>query len=158
MATFEEIYVQYSPKVYRLCMGYVNNHDLAKDLVQDTFVNVWKYLPGFRGDADVGTWVFKIATNICLSHLKKDSRQAQTDLPTDLADIPAENTDERIALLYRSIAQLEENERLIISMVLEDLPQKQIAEIIGISEGNVRVRIHRIKEKLSSIMKYYGQF
>jgi RNA polymerase sigma-70 factor (ECF subfamily) len=158
MITFEEIYVQYSPKVYRLCMGYVNHHDQAKDLVQDTFVNVWKYLPGFRNESGIGTWVFRIATNICLGHLKKDKRQIKTDLPPDLAEAPAENTDDRVAFLYKSIATLEENERLIISLVLEDLPQKQIAEIIGISEANIRVRIHRIKEKLSSIMKTHGQF
>lgn len=156
MTTFEEIYTHYSPKVYRLCMGYVNNHDQAKDLVQDTFVNVWKYLPGFRNESGIGTWVFRIATNICLGHLKKDKRQIKTDLPPDLAETPAENTDDRVAFLYKSIATLEENERLIISLVLEDLPQKQIAEIIGISEGNIRVRIHRIKEKLSSIMKTHG--
>lgn len=155
--TFEEIYNQYSPKVYRLCMGYVNDHDQAKDLVQDTFVEVWHYLPGFRNESGIGTWVFKIATNTCLRYLKKDKRQMKTDLPLQLEEKSSENTDEQVAFLYKCIASLEENERLIISLVLEDLPQKQIADIIGISEGNIRVRIHRIKEKLSSIMKYHGQ-
>lgn len=154
--TFEEIYTQYSPKVYRLCMGYVNDPDQAKDLVQDTFIQVWDYLPGFRNESGIGTWVFKIATNTCLRQLKKEKKQTKTELPLQLEEKPADVLDEQVAFLYKCIATLEENERLIISLVLEEVPQKQIAEIIGISEGNIRVRIHRIKEKLSSIMKYHG--
>ncbi len=157
MLVFEEIYARYSPKVYRLCMGYVNDPDTAKDLVQDTFINVWKYLPDFRNESGIGTWVFKIATNICLGYLKKDKRQAKTDLLLTLEEPVPESMDEHIHFLYKSIAALEENERLIISLVLEELPQKEIAEVMGISEGNIRVRIHRIKEKLSSILKTYGQ-
>ncbi|MDJ1483291.1 RNA polymerase sigma factor [Cytophagaceae bacterium YF14B1] len=155
--TFEEIYIQYSPKVYRLCMGYVNDPDQAKDLVQDTFIQVWDYLPGFRNESGVGTWVFTIATNTCLRQLKKEKKQVRTEMPLQLEEKPADTMDEQVAFLYKCIASLEENERLIISLVLEEVPQKQIADIIGISEGNIRVRIHRIKEKLSSIMKYHGQ-
>ncbi|MDJ1503187.1 RNA polymerase sigma factor [Xanthocytophaga agilis] len=155
--TFEEIYTQYSPKVYRLCMGYVNDPDQAKDLVQDTFIQVWDYLPGFRNESGVGTWVFTIATNTCLRQLKKEKKQSRTEMPLQLEEKPADTMDEQVAFLYKCIASLEENERLIISLVLEEVPQKQIADIIGISEGNIRVRIHRIKEKLSSIMKYHGQ-
>ncbi|MDJ1469888.1 RNA polymerase sigma factor [Cytophagaceae bacterium DM2B3-1] len=155
--TFEEIYTQYSPKVYRLCMGYVNDPDQAKDLVQDTFIQVWDYLPGFRNESGVGTWVFTIATNTCLRQLKKEKKQVRTEMPLQLEEKPADTMDEQVAFLYKCIASLEENERLIISLVLEEVPQKQIADIIGISEGNIRVRIHRIKEKLSSIMKYHGQ-
>lgn len=154
---FEEIYTLYSPKVYRLCMGYVNDPDQAKDLVQDTFIQVWDYLPGFRNESGVGTWVFTIATNTCLRQLKKEKKQVRTEMPMQLEEKPADTMDEQVAFLYKCIASLEENERLIISLVLEEVPQKQIADIIGISEGNIRVRIHRIKEKLSSIMKYHGQ-
>ena len=68
---FEEIYQTFSPKVYRLCMGYVNNADWAKDLVQETFIAVWQNLPKFRNESSVSTWIFRIATNNCLRQLEK---------------------------------------------------------------------------------------
>lgn len=62
---FEEVYKNYWQKIYRLCMGYVNDQDLAQDLAQEVFIIVYKKLPDFRNEAKIGTWIFRIATNIC---------------------------------------------------------------------------------------------
>ena len=71
---FNEIYKRYWDKVYRLCMGYFNRPALAQDLTQDTFVQVWKHLSSFRQQAEVGTWIFRIATNICLRQSQLQQR------------------------------------------------------------------------------------
>jgi len=153
---FEEIYKKYSPQIFRVCMGYFNDPEVAKDLTQETFISVWKNLSTFRNQSQISTWIFRIATNNCLRALEVSKRVIKTELPHQIPEHPAEeNLEEKLALLYNCIAQLEETERIIISLVLEDLPQAEIAEIVGLSHSNVRVKVHRIKEKLAIKFKAY---
>lgn len=158
MRDFKEIYAQYAPQVYRVCMGYVNDAEQAKDLTQETFIAVWQHLPSFRGQSLLSTWIFRIATNNCLRAIEKSKRVTTDELPFEIHTWQAESQDEKLTFLYNCIAGLEEMERIIISLVLEDVPQAEIAAIVGLSNGNVRVKIHRIKEKLAIKFKAYGQF
>ncbi len=153
---FERVYSAYWEKVYRLCMGYVNDDALARDLAQETFILVWENLPGFRGEANMGTWIFRIASNHCLRQLEKDKKRPKTDLPLHLPEETASDRTAEVELLYRFIAELPETDRIIISLELEEVKQGEIAQILGLSEGNVRVRIHRIKERLTQRFKEYG--
>lgn len=146
---FEEIYTSFSPKIFRLCMGYVNDKDLSKDLTQETFIQVWKNLEKFRNESGIGTWIFRIASNICLRQIERSSKMIKVDVPFQMEDKSDNHLNEQVELLYKCISKLEETDRLIISLVLEDLPQKEIAGITGISEGNIRVKIHRIKQTLT---------
>ena len=154
---FEELYNVYSPKVFRLCLGYVNDKDQAKDLTQETFIRVWQSLDKFRNESSVGTWIFRIASNICLRQIDRSSKMIKTEVPFQLEDKKEEHLSEQLEILYKCIATLEETERLIISLVLEDLPQKEIAAITGISEGNLRVKIHRIKQVLTQRFNEYAK-
>ncbi|AFU69497.1 RNA polymerase ECF-type sigma factor, sigma70 superfamily [Psychroflexus torquis ATCC 700755] len=154
---FETIYKTYWQKVFRLCMGYANDTDVAKDLAQETFIKVWKQLPKFRNESSIGTWIFRIASNTCLRQIQKDNKMPKSELPLEIKDeILDTNIEEDIQLLYHCISELQEVERIIISLELEDMNQKEIAEIVGLSEGNVRVKIHRIKEKLTQKFKKNG--
>lgn len=154
---FELIYDSYSPKIFRLCMGYVNDHERAKDLLQETFIQVWKNLHTFRNESSIGTWIFRIATNICLRQIELDSRMKTTEVPFQVTDNSETKIEDQLAILYKCISTLREFERVIISLVLEDLPQKEIAEITGISEGNLRVKIHRIKQALTERFNEYAR-
>lgn len=154
---FETLYTTYSPRIFRLCMGYVNDTDWAKDLVQETFIQVWQKLDTFRNESAISTWIFRIATNICLRQVERSSRMNKAELPFQVEDKREEPLNEQIELLYKCIATLEETERLIISLVLEELPQKEIAAITGISEGNLRVKIHRIKQTLTERFNAYAK-
>lgn len=146
---FEEIYDTYWQKIFRLCMGYVNNSQLAQDLAQETFIIVWKQLPKFRNESGIGTWIFRIASNNCLRQIEKEKRFPKGELPYNLKEERQENIEPQIQLLYQFISELPEIDRIIISLELEDINQAEIAKITGLSETNVRVKIHRIKEKLS---------
>lgn len=153
---FESIYETYREKVYRLCMGYINDHEQARDLVQETFVIVWQQLPKFRNESAVSTWIYRIASNNCLRQIEKDKRLPKGEMKADAADTPAPtDTEGKMKLLYKSISELEELDRIIISLELEDVRQSEIAQITGLSDANVRVRIHRIKEKLLQKIKRY---
>jgi RNA polymerase sigma-70 factor (ECF subfamily) len=155
---FEEIYAAYSPKIFRVCMAYINDHEQARDLTQETFITVWQNLSSFRNESQISTWIFRIATNNCLRAIERSKRTITTELPVQLPVVQEESQEEKLNFLYSCIAELEETERIIISLVLEDLPQAEIAAIVGLTEVNTRVKIHRIKEKLSQKFKQHEQF
>lgn len=157
MTTFEEIYNRYAPQIFRVCLGYTNDPDQAKDLVQETFIAVWKNLPGFRYECQMSTWIFRIATNHCLRALEVAKRMPAAELPFDLAESCEDSPEEKLNFLYQCISELEEADRIIISLELEGLPQAEIATVVGLSKVNVRVKIHRIKEKLAIKFKVHGQ-
>lgn len=152
---FEEIYKAYWNKVFRICMGYVNNHDWAKDIAQDTFINIWQQLPKFRQEAAIGTWIFRIASNNCLRQIERQNRMPRTDMPEELIEYIEPDREPQVQFLYQCIAELPETDRLIISLELEDIKQAEIAQVMGLSESNIRVRIHRIKEKLTKKFENY---
>ncbi len=156
---FKDVYNEYAPKIFRFCLGYINDRDKAQDLTQETFIAVWQNLKDFRGDAGIGTWIFKIASNKCLRQLDNEKRQQTVlkNIPMDQSiNMDESDRDEALKRLRNSIAQLPETDRLIIGLYLENLPQEKIAEILGISHSNIRVKIHRIKNALTEQLKEYG--
>lgn len=154
---FEELYASYWDKIFRLCLGYLNNPDQAKDLAQETFIAAWQQYGNFRQEAQVGTWLFRIASNTCLRQIQRDKRMPTTEIPLQLPEPEIQNMDQEISLLYRFISELPEMERIIISLELEGIKQAEIAQVVGIKEGNLRVKIHRIKEKLTLKFKGHGK-
>lgn len=157
-ALFKEIFQTNSKKIFHLCYGYTGDADAADDLMQETFLKVWQNLDKFRNQAMISTWIYRIAVNTCLSWLRVEKRQHKDELTETIIENKQEelsDKNEQVALLYKCISQLEENERIIITMVLDEVPYAEIAEISGISEGNLRVKIHRIKLKLTEIYNKY---
>jgi RNA polymerase sigma factor (sigma-70 family) len=160
-ALFKDIFQANSKKIYHLCFGYTGDEDAANDLMQETFMKVWQNLDKFRNQAMISTWIYRIAVNTCLSWLRVEKRQAKDPLTDNIIENKKEEfseKNEQIALLYKCISKLEESERIIITMVLDEVPYAEIADISGISEGNLRVKIHRIKSKLTEIYNRYERF
>ena len=154
---FEDIYKTYWDRIFRLCMGFVNDYDAAQDLTQETFIIVWQKLDTFRNESSVGTWIFRIASNNCLRQIEKQRRFPKSELPIHLSEEKTYSIEPQIQFLYKCIAELPETDRIIISLELEDVKQNEIAKIVGLSEANTRVKIHRIKEKLTQKFKENGQ-
>lgn len=156
---FKQIFDTNSKKIFHLCYGYTGDTDAANDLLQETFLKVWQNLDKFRNKSLISTWIYRIAVNTCLTYLRSEKRQGKEELTENIIENRAEEyseKNEQVALLYTSISKLEENDRLIITMVLDELPYQEIAEISGISEGNLRVKIHRIKQKLTEIYNQHA--
>ncbi|HCN82223.1 MAG TPA: RNA polymerase subunit sigma-24, partial [Sphingobacteriaceae bacterium] len=123
-------------------------------LMQETFIKVWQNLDKFRNQSLISTWIYRIAVNTCLSYLRVEKRQAKDELTDNIIENKQEEVsdkNEQVSLLYKCISQLEENERILITMVLDEVPYHEIAQVSGISEGNLRVKIHRIKQKLTEL-------
>lgn len=157
---FTRIYKSHFPKVFRLCKGYVNGDQAtATDLTQEVFMKVWQHRAQFRQEASISTWIYKVTVNTCLLQLRKASttRERQTEQLPERADEWEENqeltTDDRLQKMYAGIYQLDHTARLIILLVLDGLPYDEIATIVGISEGLLRVKIHRIKKRLAKLIQ-----
>jgi RNA polymerase sigma factor (sigma-70 family) len=155
---FTNLYNEYGEGIRKLCLGYTGDAVLAQDLLQETFIAVWNNMQKFRGDAKWSTWIYRIAVNTCLTHLRKKKDTLMDIENTSFSMLPDEvNTKEQeVQLLYKCISRLQETDRLIITLVLEDKPYEEIASITGITETNLRVKIHRIKKQLTQIYNSYA--
>jgi RNA polymerase sigma-70 factor (ECF subfamily) len=148
--SFEAIYRDHYRMVAQLCLGFARGvPELAQDLTQEVFINVWKGLSTFRGQASLRTWIYRVAVNTCLRQTRQVGAQSVSlDQVGDAISSPPPSDAVLQQPLYRAIGQLPEADRLIIMMVLEEQPYEEIAAVMGLSPGTLRVRIHRIKQKL----------
>jgi len=135
--------------IYKFCYMYANENDTPQDLFQEVVINLWKGYPAFRGDCKIQTWMYRIALNTCVTFMRKSGSKVQTTLLTDDLIVYDDSEDtSRIKELYRLINKLNEIEKAIVLLYLEERSYDEIAQIIGITKSNVGVRINRIKEKL----------
>ena len=149
---FTQIYNTHAPKVFRLCLGYAGgDEDLAKEWQQETFIKVWKHRKSFQEKSSVSTWIYRIAVNICLGDLRKTKKLVQINemMPeVDPGDDDKEKQEVQIKKLYKCINQLTKNNKSIILLELEEVPQATIAETLGIAHGTLRTRLSRIRKSL----------
>ncbi|MCK8481822.1 RNA polymerase sigma factor [Psychroserpens algicola] len=155
---FETVYNANYSKVIRLCLGYTNGDSiLAKDLTQDVFIKVWEHFELFRNQSSISTWIYRITVNTCLLELRKKKKtvrlSSQRNEPEQSNDDFLKDNETKLKQLYTCISHLNSENRSIILLELEGLPQKEIAEIMGLSHETIRVRIHRIKNELTKCVK-----
>lgn len=154
---FLELIEQNKAKINRICSVYAKDREDQKDLVQDVLLNIWKALSGFEHRANINTWLYRITLNVCLRSKYEKVQKNKIKIDSLQIEYPQEeNKDEKYEHLYHCIAQLEETDRSIIILFLEDLPYKDIAAIAGISENYVAVKIKRIKARLLNCLKKQG--
>jgi RNA polymerase sigma-70 factor, ECF subfamily len=143
--------------IHKVCFMYEQDRDARDDLFQEITLQLWRSFHTFRGEAKITTWMYRIAINTAISGYRKQVKNIATE---DLRDAhfnisehySVENKEEDVERLQWAIRQLSEVERAMIMMALEEVPYEEIAETIGITQNNVRVRMNRIREKLRKIM------
>jgi|TARA_B110000914_G_C15405934_1_gene419516 RNA polymerase sigma factor (sigma-70 family) len=149
---FTNIYNLHASKVHRLCLGYASgNNELAKEWHQETFIKVWKHRNSFKGKSSIDTWIYRIAVNVCLGDLRK-SRKSITineDLLSNSSYDDNKNDNEKnIKKMYHCIDQLNEQNKALILLELENIPQTTIADTVGLAHGTLRTRLSRIRKSL----------
>lgn len=152
---FDRLFAEYRDWIFRLCYSYTKSETQAEDLVQECFSKVWINLSSFQHRSDYSTWIYRIAANICLMQLRKEKNnpiEYHDNLKDNAFEEKFEEKEEHSNVLYSAIAKLNEIDRIIISMLLEDLPQKQIGEVLGITENNVNIKVYRIKKQLKELL------
>ncbi|MGL5890638.1 MAG: RNA polymerase sigma factor [Bacteroidia bacterium] len=150
---FAELVSNYKASIWRVCYAYLPDRSFAEDVYQDILTELWKNLERFRGESGWHTWIYRIAVNTAISHGRKEIKRVVDfrEHPADIADdtsAQTQETENRHQQLHACIAKLSEQDRLVVSLLLEGLNYAQIADVTGLSGTNVGVRINRIKPKL----------
>ena len=154
---FVELHQEYHAMVLQMCLGYMKgDRELAKDIAQEVFINIWNGLDSFKGDSNPKTWIYRITVNTCLLYIRLNNRTRTTSLNADNYSTAVEtggHEEEQHLALYKAIGELPKLERLIIMLVLEGVEYEEIEKITGISSINLRVKIYRIKKKMKELLK-----
>ena len=141
----------------KICRTYKKDPDDRDDLFQEIVYNAWKSYPKFEGRSKFSTWLYRVALNTALYQNRKDRFFGKTiDLELVQNAVTAETKDDNTDLLWMAINRLNELEKSIVVLYLEELPYKEISEITGLTEGNIAVKLTRIKSKMKKILEEYG--
>ncbi|MGA9293301.1 MAG: RNA polymerase sigma factor [Ignavibacteriaceae bacterium] len=149
---------EYKGIVNKISIAYTNNTDDRNDLKQEILIQLWKSFPKFNRKSKLSTWIYRVALNTAISNLRKTKKKIlEVELSDKHYQIPEPDnkpeTDDNIKILYELIYRLNDLERAIIFLYLEDLSYFEIAGIVGISETNVATKLSRIKLKLKNQFK-----
>ena len=153
---FNEIVRDFSERVYWHVRRFVNNHEDADDLVQEIFLKIWTALPSFRGDAQLFTWVYRIATNETLNWLRREKVRSalrftsiDAEMERRIDSDPFFDGDAADRALSKAVAKLPEKQRQVfILRYYDELPYEEMSAVLGTSVGALKASYHIAQEKV----------
>jgi RNA polymerase sigma-70 factor (ECF subfamily) len=150
---FDEWMAERQGLVFKVVRAYAFSAEDRDDLFQEIATQLWRSIPQFRGDASPNTWIYRIALNCALrwsqqQRKRREGQERHAESEMVLRQSPAQ-PDPRLEWLYDQIGQMEPVDRSLTLMLLEGFSYREMAELVGISESHVGVKIHRLKEELS---------
>ena len=155
--SFVELLEKHQNIVHKVCRLYTNNQDAHNDLFQEITIQLWKAYPKFRGDAKFSTWMYRVGLNTAITLYRKSKRSIKTQefesVQFKIKSEPFDDTEEQqLKLLYKAVHQLNDIEKALVFLYLEDKNYSEISETLGITEVNARVKMNRVKKKLRTIL------
>ena len=152
---FVELLQKHQNIVHKICSLYTNDSDAHKDLFQEITIQLWKAYPKFRGDSKFSTWMYRVGLNTSITLYRKSLRRVESQpiesVAYKLSYEEYDNTkDEQLKMIYAAVYKLNDIDKGIVFLYLENKNYKEISETLGISEVNARVRMNRIKTKLKT--------
>ena len=155
---FEKHIAENEMLIHKVCNIYAYSRADRDDLFQEIILQLWKSYPKFKGAAKFSTWLYRVAINTAITGLRKkkniitsyDPATPHADIKDDTAAIEDE---ERLQQLYAAIEKLNQLEKAIVMLYMEDRSYEEMEDILGINQGNLRVKLSRIKEKLRELTK-----
>jgi RNA polymerase sigma-70 factor, ECF subfamily len=148
---FADLMAAYAAPIRRLCATYAESPADREDLFQDIFLAVWRALPGFRRQASVRTWLYRIAHNVALTRRTRNRHRQSRESPLDQETAAATDMDFRRLALKRAIAGMAPGDRTLTVLWLEGLSAAEIEDVTGIKAATVAVRLSRIRKRLHPI-------
>ncbi len=144
--------------IHKVCHLYRKDTDDRKDLFQEIVIQLWKSFASFRNESKITTWMYRVALNTAIADFRKQKRQPDkfplSETISEKIELEEDaEKQESIRQLYAAIEQLTDIEKGIIMLYLEEYEYEEIAEIVGITQNYVRVKMNRIREKLRQIMQ-----
>lgn len=143
--------------VHKVCRMYTDDPESHNDLFQEITIQLWKAYGKFRGDSKFSTWMYRVSINTAITLYRKSKRSISTTEYSNLNfKIKAEEYDDteeqKLTLMYAAVKELNDIEKALVFLYLEDKTYQEISETMGISEVNARVKMNRIKTKLKNIL------
>lgn len=143
--------------VHKICRLYTNDRDAHDDLFQEITIQLWRAFPKFRGDSKFSTWMYRVSLNTAITLYRKSKRQISTqDFETISFKIKSEEyddtTEQQLKLMYDAVKKLNDIDKALVFLYLEDKSYREISLNLGISEVNARVKMNRAKDKLRKIL------
>ncbi|MPR34913.1 RNA polymerase sigma factor [Salmonirosea aquatica] len=146
----------YKKLIVKVAGAYCSDPEDRKDLIQEISLQLWKAYPNYDARVALSTWTYRIALNVSISFLRKETSRKQREeryhRERDILEWHNPLLDERLEQLYRIIDQLKPLDKAIIILSLEGCKNTEIAEVMGLSPSNVSSRLHRIREQLKSFV------
>lgn len=154
---FVELLEENQNIVHKVCRIYTDDRDAHNDLFQEVTIQLWKAYPKFRGDAKFSTWMYRVALNTAITLYRKAKRAPKVqDYDTVHFKISASEYDDteeqQLKVMYAAVKELNDIEKALVFLYLEEKNYKEISDTLGISEVNARVKMNRIKKKLRNII------
>jgi len=138
--------------IYKVANSYCKNSENRNDLVQEIIIQLWKSFDKYNEQYEHSTWIYRIALNVAISFYRKDKKHLSAPLTDSIIELVTEEEagelEDNVRLLYQFINELDELNKALMLMYLDNISHKEMAEVMGISETNVATKIGRIKEKL----------
>ncbi|NBA85546.1 sigma-70 family RNA polymerase sigma factor [Emticicia sp. CRIBPO] len=156
---FEQWLSQHKALVFKVVRAYAFTAMDQDDLFQEISIQVWRSVTAFRQESSVTTWLYRIALNTAIKWVRKERKHQQDGNLEEVEHVLQENkmpVDERLVWLYEEISRLDEIDRSVTLLMLDNFSYKEMADILGITESNVGVKINRIKKHLISKSKKYS--
>ena len=147
---FTSLITKHQKIIYKVCNLYMDSKTDRQDLYQEICLQAWKSYNSFRGEAQFSTWLYRVALNTAITFLKKDKKQIQTTYSEVLPDIKNDEDDieEKFKAMYKAINSLNNIDKALVMLYLEDFSYIEIGETLGITSNNVAVKMNRLKIKL----------
>jgi RNA polymerase sigma-70 factor (ECF subfamily) len=158
--TFLELIEKHKGMIHKVSKVYMEDPEDRQDLFQEILLQLWKSFDSFKGESQFSTWMYRVSLNTAITFLKKEKRKVDNQALTPNLDRAYEEhnpeKESQLEHFYRAVNSLNAIEKALIFLFLEDLPHRDIAQNLGISEVNARVKLNRTKEKLQNIIKQQG--
>ncbi|MBL6449518.1 RNA polymerase sigma factor [Fulvivirga sp. 29W222] len=138
--------------VHKVCRMYTNNKDDHDDLFQEILLQLWQAYPRFKGNSKLTTWMYRVALYTAISRNKKKQRLVSESIDSKAYEYYENHDPYRYENLRMAISTLSETDKALVMLYLEEKPYKEIADIMGLTETNVGVRLNRVKKKLKEIL------
>jgi RNA polymerase sigma-70 factor (ECF subfamily) len=156
---FERQIKEHELLLHKVCRIYAYTDADRQDLFQEIVIQVWKAYPKFKGESKFSTWLYRVAINTAITGLRRQKNFVTSYEPAALpVHIQDDNLhqpqDEQLQQLYSAIEQLNQVEKALVMLYMEDRSYEEMESILGISQGNLRVKMNRVKEKLRQITKH----
>jgi RNA polymerase sigma-70 factor (ECF subfamily) len=149
---FEALLGTYQDKVFRLCYSMLGDRAQAEDAAQESFLRIWKSIERYRGESSLGTWIFSVTRNVCLTAISK--RASRKSAPIEEAERATPYGPGKERDMLRLVAQLPENYRQVVMLFyMEERSYEEVARLLDLPLGTVKTNLHRARKQLATMVK-----